>query len=369
VVAPITLTVRAQSGQITGHLSGSASQVTIHAIKLPEGTRYDTLTSVAGDFAFADLPIGRYRVLAEAEAVAAQGLASAGQTVDLAGSPMAEVALALTPGAENRLQGTVLDEKGRPLPFAWVSAVPGGPVQAVSPVGGGWTFTGLGEARTLTAIAPGYYSQAIALTPPAENEPLLVIRLAPRPELTRLAWGAGEILLPPEAQASVEGEQIALDSGWLWGEGGGGQPATIRAAGAVISLESGIFALQNVPGQTAWLYLFEGAADVYRAEAPGQRVRLAGGNMLALPPAGKLVAVPLDPIVTTALAPDTAPALSPVWELTPAAQIRNRLALLGVTTAQAATLVTYVLAVLALVALPVAGLAWWRRRARLVQAP
>lgn len=84
--------------------------------------------------------------------------------------------------------------------------------------------------------------------------------------------------------------------------------------------------------------------------------------MLPLTTVGDLVGVPLDPVVISALAPGVEQAPAPVWEPSPSAQLRDRLALLGVTTAQVMTFATYLLAVAALCALPIAWAARWRRR-------
>jgi hypothetical protein len=138
---------------------------------------------------------------------------------------------------------------------------------------------------------------------------------------------------------------------------------TVEMAGVVIEVAEGAFALEAVAGQVAWLYVFEGTAQVSRAADAAERLVLAGGEMLALPAGGDLVAVPIEAVVVQALRAE-ALALPVVWEPSVGAQVRNRLALVGVTTAQVATLVTYVLAIGALLALPIAGLAWRRRRAQ-----
>jgi hypothetical protein len=215
----------------------------------------------------------------------------------------------------------------------------------------------------VVASAPGYYSQAVALPAGGERQAGVEFRLMMRPETRRIAWGAGEIVVPPETRATLEGQSITLEAGWVWGAGTGGQPVTVETAGVVIEVAGGAFALEAVAGQVAWLYVFEGTAQVSRAADAAERLVLAGGEMLALPAGGDLVAVPIEAVVVQALRAE-ALALPVVWEPSVGAQVRNRLALVGVTTAQVATLVTYVLAIGALLALPIAGLAWRRRRAQ-----
>jgi hypothetical protein len=84
--------------------------------------------------------------------------------------------------------------------------------------------------------------------------------------------------------------------------------------------------------------------------------------MVALTEAAPLVAVPLDAAVIAALAPAAAEAPVPVWAPGLAAQVRDRLALAGITTAQVLTFITYSLALVGLFILPLLALAWRRRR-------
>jgi hypothetical protein len=184
-----------------------------------------------------------------------------------------------------------------------------------------------------------------------------------RPDTRRLAWGEGEVFIPAETLASVDGRRIVLERGWLWGQGASDQAWMISTAGLVISLSDGRFALEQLPGESAWLYLLDGEAAVYRSEASDQVTRLAAGTMLALPETGTLIAVPLDSAVIGALSPAAGAAPALVWEPTPAAQVRDRLALVGITTAQVVTFATYALALAALFTLPLIALVWRRRRA------
>ena len=109
-----------------------------------------------------------------------------------------------------------------------------------------------------------------------------------------------------------------------------------------------------------------GGNDVHALR--GADLEVPAGQMLALTGSGELAAVPLDPVVMQVLHSDARAPLPVVWEPTLEAQARNRLALLGVTTAQVVTFATYSLSIAALLALPVAGALWWRRRARLAHA-
>ncbi len=89
--------------------------------------------------------------------------------------------------------------------------------------------------------------------------------------------------------------------------------------------------------------------------------------MLALLPNGELMPVPLDPLVMQALAPTPAAALPAVWAPTLAAQVRNRLALLGITAAQVVTFITYMLVLLSLFAVPLVRVVWWLKHKRQIR--
>ncbi|MCC6187406.1 MAG: carboxypeptidase regulatory-like domain-containing protein, partial [Anaerolineales bacterium] len=365
---PVVLAVRAQTGAITGRLAGAVSLpgagLPVHAIRLPEGATLETQTEAAGLFAFADVPVDQYLIVADTAALAGQGLSGAAQTIDLAQAPQAEVVVALTPLEGHTLQGVVLDSQGEPLPFAWLSAGEAGLSRPVSPGTGAWALRGVpADSRSVVAVAPGYYSQARALPDEVGQAGALDFHLVERPDMQRLAWGSGELRVPPETRATLADRQISLASGWLWGTGDGGQSGTIETAGVVIEVPGGLFALENQPGQSAWFYLFEGTAEAYRAADPARRVYLAAGQMLALTASGELAAVPLDPVVMQALHPGARAPLPAIWEPNLEAQVRDRLALLGVTTAQVVTFATYSLSIAALATLPVAGAIWWRRRA------
>ena len=95
--APVTLTVRSRAGHLAGRLNGGGADIAIHAIHLPEGQSYEATTASDGRFAFPDLPVGQYLVLADQRALAAQGLAGTGETIDLAASPQVNITLMVKP--------------------------------------------------------------------------------------------------------------------------------------------------------------------------------------------------------------------------------------------------------------------------------
>jgi hypothetical protein len=119
-----------------------------------------------------------------------------------------------------------------------------------------------------------------------------------------------------------------------------------------------------VPGQTAWLYVFEGEAEVVELADSGRHSRVTTGAMLALNTGGDFRPATLDPAVVSALHPPSASPLIPIWELSLDAQVRNRLAQMGINTVQIITFVTYSMGLVALVSAPVLGVLWWSKRIR-----
>ena len=112
------------------------------------------------------------------------------------------------------------------------------------------------DARTIVASAPGFFSQAQALGPQASLTQSVQFRLTPLPGLRRMPWGSGDVSVPPETQAHIAGQQIDLDSGWLWGAGASSEPWVIHTAGAVITLTAAnspwLTCRGNPPGSTSY---------------------------------------------------------------------------------------------------------------------
>jgi len=368
-VPPITLRMRQQTGQISGQLEAgetvdvALSSIPIRVIRLPDGVSYQTQTSAQGAFVFTDVPIAEYLIAADSEALAAQGVSSANRMLDLASSPTGDVALPLTALEGPLLRGVVQDVDGTSLPFAWVSVGNDRLGQPVASDSGEWMLSRLPPGpTTVTASAPGFFSQALPVTPSLNSEVTLDFNLAWRPETQRFVWGEGEIIIPPESQASVGGSRIVLERGWLWGNGSDSQPVVIVTAGTAISLEKGKFALENVPGQTAWLYMLDGKAEVHSVGNPEQSTPVLADTMVALSSSAHMTPIPIEPVVVGALRPRARPPISPVWESSPDAQARDRLTQTGINAAQIITLVTYILVLSSLLLVPFAVIRWWLRR-------
>jgi WD40 repeat protein len=358
---PITLRIRATKGQLSGQIiPSSANPMGVLAIHLPDGASLEAQSSSQGVFTFPELPIGRYLLAGDPDALADIGFISQPELIDLSQQPNASIQLSLLPLIGASLSGAVHQTGGEPIPFAFVSLDKFGITQAVQPDSGHFALVGLPpQARTLQVSAPGFYTRAYVFDS-SKPQPL-DLALVMRPETRSLPWGLGQVLLPPETRLIEDGLHLTLEQGWLWGQGrGGDEPLRISLEAGEIEIESGRFALEHVPGQAAWFYLFEGQATI-RAKGDSQSIAVSGGQMVVLAEDFQPVPVSYDPVVVAALHPEGKLSIALTWQPSLSAQLRDRLAQIGISTAQFMTSITYLMAILTLLALPVLVIHWLLR--------
>ncbi len=362
VTIPLTLSVKAYTGQVAGTISGAdaVSSLPVWAIRLPSGESYQTVAN-QGAFTFVPLPIDRYLLALDNAALMAEELAGTSQEIDLLANYEAAAEISLKDASGLLLHGRVLDETGAPLPFAWITPEQVGATRAILPDSETYMLAELpSRPFSLLASAPGYYSRAKRVKLSAGAATAVDITLTPQPGTHTVAWGDGAVVVPAESQAEVRGTEIVLENGWLWGRGEGAQPVVIDTSVAKISLLAGEFALEYLPGKRGWLYVMNGRAQVSQQETTTE---LQSGQMVNLFNEAGLQAVPLEPVVVAALHVDQSSPLSLVWEPTLAARIRDRLARVGVSTAQVITFVVYFIVLLSLFTMPFLALYWrWKHK-------
>ncbi len=364
---PVELRVKAYTGQVTGLVQEEGAHIesppAILAIHLPAGGSRRVQLSNRGVFDFSPLPLGRYLIAADGQALFRQGLYSRVQAVDLTETNQVEVELPVFSFNGRSMSGTVLDgEGGRPLPFAWVTAENQGGFDAVSPEDGVFQLGGLPDERvSLLADAPGFYSQAYSVDPASLGEQGFDITLVRQEETIARPWGSGQIMIPAGTAASEEGGSLVLERGWLWGSHGD-QPLSLQAGGTEIAMPAASFALEFLPGRRAWFYLLDGQAEIRRRDMAAQ-VAVSPGQMVNLLNPGPLEAVPCDPAVVAVLSSGEPSPLEHSWQPTLGARVRDGLARAGVGAAQLITFFTYSLLLFSTVLVPLAALYfWWRRR-------
>ncbi len=354
-IEPITLIAETLRGKIDGivMVNGRVSPIplTVRAIELPRGAAH-IVKATEGKFSLAELPISKYLIAVDDEDAAAYSLQASSRLLDLSQNPITSTTLVLSPAPARTVRGAVHDSDGNSLPFAWISAGGQGRAVRVSPSSGEFTLHGLPDgARSLRVTVPGYWSRPIAL-----GADRLDITLARQPDTRVFPWGTGTITLPPQTIANLSGNYVALKRGWVWGKGSGS--FIISTPELEITLQKSTFALEYLPGATAWLYVREGEAQVTLSDND-ETITLGARQMLAF---GKDVkrpsAVALDDTVVRALHFDEA---SPVlFETEPSvpARLRDELENLGISS-QAATFGVFVAAIIV-----VMGARLLRRRRR-----
>ena len=347
--APVELKLNSQKGQISGLLLSSADDPgIIWAVQLPAGPAFQVQSSAEGRFSFIDLPVARYVVFAEPTRTIYQQLIAEQTVIDLSQDPSGSVELRSNP-VEVLFSGTVTGSEGEWLPFTWLAA----PDQVALPmdVRDGTWISGqeLTQAQSWMLSAPGYYSQEID---PSHNEKIVMLKR--RPDTEYLPWGIGEIVVPSETQAKVMPESIDFDSGWIWGTNPGNKSLMIRTEEAEIQLSSGQFALERLPGQITWFYVFQGHAELHFLKT-GSSISLEPGQMVALSKSGGFSPMLYQPAVVRMLRSFTD---VPVYlEPTLGENLKALSVQSGVILAQFVTFITYFVAVISLV-----GIAWWTVR-------
>ena len=356
----VTLTASAQTGQIVGSLTApdtiSLSGLQVKAVQLPAGPVYETMLSAQNSFTFDPLPVSQYLIAFDPASLAQKELAVSVASVDLIESP--DASLSLNAAKSRPLVGTVTSESGDRVSFAWARIDDHGDSYFIDPATGGYLLTNLPrDANFITITAPGYYSQSQHIS---ENQAALDIQLVPETETKKLSWGNGTITLPPETDASFQDLDVTLNSGWVWGKNNASQPLVIRAASAQIHLSDGEFAVERTPNHTAWLYLYQGQAQVQFASGQAP-VEVRSGEMIAL---SEESAQPLPLNTSTALALHPNLSEPPLPEnIQPAlgARIGNWLEKIGIGVAQTVTFITYIFSLASLLAIPLFMVFWIKK--------
>jgi hypothetical protein len=324
-------------------------------VQLPIGPWLKTSTDQHGNFAFLDIPVAKYLVFADPGMMSANGLAGNQQSLDLTVSPELNTTLDARSAASTR-HGTLSSKEGEWVPFAWLQA-PDQLIYPVDPQSGGWSAPASDDGDWLV-LAPGYYSRRVDLSR-AGTSALQQVTLLERPEMRSLKWGQGQILVPPETQAKAAEGIVDFDAGWIWGSNPADEGYIIRLEEGEIRIRAGKFALEREPGGIAWVYLFDGSAELLAAGTQ-EAVSIRAGEMAALS-RGAMMPFPYAAEVIPALQPLNEAPLNAVWEPTLMEKIRSESGELGVVLAQFVTFITYLFALLLLVALPLLAVRWMRR--------
>lgn len=361
---PVTVFVRTSQGQISGQLTSPdrLEPFEIWAVHLPDGTSHTTLAE-NGNFTFADLPSGKYQLFLDPSANR-RGYQAAASQVDLTKDAQAEITIEIQKTGNAWAAGRLSGQDGVSLPFGWATAA-SDPASPVNPLNGEYRIFGLDPLKaTLIANAPGYYSQARVVDladGPAQKIDFALVR---QPETRLLPWGDGNITLPPETISEESLGIRSLATGWVWGQNQKAEALNFRVAGKQITLTRGSFALEYHPARGGWLYLFEGEALIRTRD--GQEVPVRAGEMVFLSEQNLPIPVAHEGTLVVSLPRGDETLLPAKWEPSLPAQIRDRLAQIGINIAQAVTFVTYIVVLIVIAAFLIRGLylAWRRFKIR-----
>ncbi|GAB1469677.1 hypothetical protein MASR2M66_05540 [Chloroflexota bacterium] len=357
---PVTIYVKKMRGQISGKISGAkpSEPVQVWAVHLPDGTLKKTAVE-KNTFTFDELPSGEYQVFID-PVVNQLGYQAAPIHVDLTKEAQASVNIQLIETNTSMIVGQAYDKKGNFLPFGWITTASDQTTQ-LNPTSGMYTLVGLGSSRaTLTIDVPGYYSQAKVSDKSNSQPNTLDFELVMRPETKIRPWGNGSITLPPETDFEESADGIALNSGWIWGQNQVEDILNLWVAGTQITLKHGTFAVNYSSAQDGWIYVSEG--DAILRIKDGQEVLVKSGQMVALSEHFTPLPVSFEEAVFFHLNSQTNPTFHNKWEPSFEAQVRDRLARIGINIAQFVTFVTYILVLIVITAFSIRALySTWKR--------
>jgi hypothetical protein len=351
----LSLAVHASQGEISGRLVSPETiqgPLSIWAIHQPDGAALNTLVDEEGNFIFSEIEIGEYIITTDDLMLLEYGFLDKNKIVDLKEDFDTYVTIPIVYLDGKMLNGVIKDDFGAGIPFAWIKPELGGRSSGVLPNSSKFTLIDLPEKfNTITIGAPGFYSRQIEVD--LSGEPLsdFEVQLDPQPKTIRSPWGQGSVLLPSETDASISENNINLNRGWLWGEGGNKAPLIIQTDRVEIEILQGRFVLEYLPGSMAWLYIFDGQAQVHN-KRDGTVIFVQAGQMVNLFNQMSFTAVSYHPAVKTTLNRDNDPLLPLVWEPSPEEKMNQTIEKTSIGIIQVITLLTYVSIIAGIIFLP-----------------
>jgi hypothetical protein len=360
----ITVHVAKHQNIVVGNLVGvdlpPPDDLSVLAVKLPDGDSYRTSISSQGEFIFLDLPLDQYLFALENSVLFQKGFFGHSRFVDLTLLAEPVISISVEPIEGLSIQGVIIDEEDKPIPFAWINGLDQAYGAGVSPHSGKFRLFDVPSGRQkLIASAPGFYSQAITIGK-APNPDVLTINLSERPDTRHIKWGNGTIYVPAPSLADVNEDHLSLARGWVWGHGGASDPFLIHTRIADIAVYQGKFALEYIPGTRAWFYLFDGNAQLITSDL-SVNTALEAGEMVNLFNNTGFVPIRYDPVVVDVLMMNNEVRIEAIWEPSIITQIQGHLTRISIRIAQVVTFSVSFLVLMTLVVAPVWFLYWWRR--------
>ncbi|MFT3894231.1 MAG: hypothetical protein QM730_21585 [Anaerolineales bacterium] len=340
----VQLNVHAEDGSLTGKIAGANNNgMEIWALHLPFGPMYQTHVDASGYFKFDTLPVSKYLIQPDTVTLAAQANSVPSQTIDLLEAPSAQ--LSMNAEESSQLIGSVTGSGDMSLPFAWITVGEKEAAKQISPLSGSFLLDpASSDSFVVTASAPGFYSRSFIVD---SNDAPAKVELKLRKDTLLIPWGSGQIILPSDSKAQVEGSHVSLEQGWVWGQGE--STTVVELPEGEVQMREGKFAIEHPSIGTAWLYMYDGRATVTMED--GSEIKVQSGEMLAFAKDAHPIA--MQDAVIFALHPMLEK--SPVPELIEPsinARFENWLTKAGIKSVQIITFVTYIIVLVALLTLP-----------------
>ena len=280
ITDPVVLLGKTSKGEIAGmvKIAGTGTPAvdgTVGLFKLPSGPLLQTKVEKDGTYLFPDLVPSNY--LLHVVVPNQGGIRSFADPVAVSVEKDVTTTVALEVSNAVSVAGQVLNEKGEPLPFAWVRSDDSSSIVPSDLMGGNFSLPILPENKYSLFIAPGYFARSEGND---TNQPL-VINLEPRPDLAVFSWGKGSIYIPSETSATKDPDGYRFEFGWMWGTNKeSAEPLLIRTADANIMIDQGSFSLVKLGDSLTWLTMQGGEAMV--TTGLGDQVTLKEGQTMAL---------------------------------------------------------------------------------------
>jgi hypothetical protein len=318
----VYLELVANKGKILGELKGDYIQendISIWAVHLPSGKALLADVSADGKFIFENIPLARYILILVNKDTNGIEAALVKANVDLLDQPQAEVEFSFEQKLEQSKQGQVTGIQGIWIPFSTVSVENNEQISVTTQPDSGYFYLTEFPKKdwVLVASAPGFYSQKLEANPMDDGAQEINLELTPSPDLTIITTDKSKMFLPPETSFTMENGNVVLDYGWIWGNGEADQELIIYVAGKKITIPAGDrkFAINYLPNQSSWLYVFSGEVNVSLLNNPDDIIVVQQSEMVNLLVQEEIQAVAYNPVLMFALdAEEPAVSFDPHWE-------------------------------------------------------
>ncbi len=291
--SPPAVTLRAHpsmaslSGQVREGVSGQGLTASVLLVDRLSGQAFSTVTEDNGRFAFEELPVAEYALLARAP-----GSFHLPRHLNLTDEIAVSTRVNLTPAGEGTLNGVVTLD-GQPLPFAEVR-VDGLPTAYADPVSGAFALDAVpvDDAARLTVTAAGCYGVALS-----GSGDLGEIALEVHDNTRVISRGGARLYLPAQTAYRDENGVVTLQNGVLWvrDAAGAASPPLIIQAGdyRLTGEDDASFAVEAPGGAPARLYVSAGRVQATPLDE-GDPIYVMMGQTLVLV-SGSIGAVDLIP--------------------------------------------------------------------------